>query len=68
MNQLIIDRFEEEWAIVEFGDKTFKLPKEILPPKVKEGDVLNLNFTLDKTATAKQLSRNQELLNELMQE
>jgi len=50
----IIDRFEEEWAVIEaqrLDQKTFKLPRVLIPAEAKEGDVLNILITLNQTAT-----------------
>lgn len=68
MVQLIIDRFEEQWAVVEFGDKTFNMPREIFPPYIKEGDILNLTLNVEESETKKNLSQTQRLLDELMED
>lgn len=48
----IIDRFEENFAIVELDDKTMvNIDKNIIPKKAKEGDVINIegdSITLNK--------------------
>lgn len=61
----VLERFEDEWAVLEADAKTtFPVPRSWLPSKVKEGDVLgvevagggeetSLTFTLDAAATAK---------------
>jgi hypothetical protein len=38
----IIDRFEDDWVILEFGRKTFSLPRQLVPPEAMEGDVLKI--------------------------
>ncbi|MCR1974763.1 DUF3006 domain-containing protein [Clostridium sporogenes] len=39
----IIDRFEENFAIVELEDKRIiNIDKNIIPKKAKEGDVINI--------------------------
>ncbi|APF27848.1 hypothetical protein NPD7_3170 [Clostridium sporogenes] len=39
----IIDRFEENFAIVELEDKKIiNIDKNIIPKKAKEGDVINI--------------------------
>jgi len=48
----VIDRFEGDWAVIEFGRKTFNLPKIILPAGAKEGDVIDIEITIDRKATA----------------
>ncbi|AIS53528.1 hypothetical protein TKV_c24060 [Thermoanaerobacter kivui] len=49
----IIDRFEDNWAVIEYGDKTFNFPKQLLPQNAKEGDVLSFNIHVDEEETAK---------------
>jgi hypothetical protein len=51
---LIIDRFEGEWAVIEYGRKTFNFPKTLLPKKAKEGDVITISISIDREATAKE--------------
>lgn len=48
----IIDRFEGDWAVIEFGRKTFNLPKFLLPVDAKEGDVVDIEVTVDQKTTA----------------
>lgn len=48
---LIIDRLEEDWAVIEFGQKTFSIPKVLIPPDAREGDVINIHITLDREST-----------------
>ena len=68
MIQITIDRFEEQWAVIEFGDKTFNMPREIFPPHIKEGDILNLTLSVEKSETKINLSQTQRLLDELMED
>ncbi|MBF7083223.1 DUF3006 domain-containing protein [Desulfallas sp. Bu1-1] len=44
---IIINRFEENWAVVEYGHLTFNLPRELLPREAREGDVLNIVISVD---------------------
>ena len=51
--QLIIDRFEGDFAVCEYEKgKTLDLPTALLPADAKEGDVLRL--TVDREATEQQ--------------
>ncbi len=50
---LVIDRFEGEWAVVEYNKTTFNIPKALLPAEAKEGDVLKVTIEIDKQATEK---------------
>lgn len=61
MIKYIIDRFENDWAIIETSKDpiiTFNLPKNLLPREAKEGYVLNIRFTINKEETLKR-KRNQ---------
>lgn len=49
--QLIVDRFEDEWAVLEYGLVTFNVPKELLPPNTQPGDVLNIQLAIDEATT-----------------
>ncbi|NLK51571.1 MAG: DUF3006 domain-containing protein [Syntrophomonadaceae bacterium] len=62
---LIIDRFEEEWVVIEQGRKTFNLPRSLLPSEAQEGDVLKLQIIIDRAATKKRKQVIQELTEEL---
>ena len=40
---MIIDRFEENFAVIEADDgKVYEIPKELLPEKAKEGSVIEI--------------------------
>lgn len=47
----IVDRIEENNAVIEWGKKTFHMPLEILPKGVKEGDCLNIEIHIDLEKT-----------------
>ena len=48
----IIDRFEGNWAIIEYERQTFNLPRQLLPPEALEGDVVTISIKVDVKATA----------------
>jgi len=51
--QIIIDRFEGEFAIVELSDKTIvKIPK-ILVPDALEGDIIDITINKNETKNRK---------------
>jgi hypothetical protein len=52
---LIIDKFEDEFAVVETDKGFVDIPKSDLPADAKEGDVLTLS--LDKTSTVERKER-----------
>lgn len=49
----IIDRFEGDYAVVEYYDQVLNLPKVFLPAEVHEGDVLDVMVLLDDNETNK---------------
>ncbi len=51
---LILERFEDRFAIIENGDKRLEVDISSVAPEVKEGDVLimiNGRYVADKEAT-----------------
>lgn len=50
---LVLDRFEGEYALIEMNRKVFHVPKSLFPKGAKEGDVINIQITMDKDATIK---------------
>ncbi|EMT39850.1 Protein of unknown function [Thermoanaerobacter thermohydrosulfuricus] len=64
----IIDRFEGDWAVIEYGNKTFNFPKELLPQNAKEGDVLIFNVLIDEKETENRKKIMEDLAKELFKE
>ncbi len=62
---LVIDRFEGNYAVVEHNNKTYKLPKEILPNNVKEGDIIKI--IVDKETTKGRKENIQDLADDLFE-
>ncbi len=65
---LIIDRFEGEWAVIELGRKTFKIPRLLLPGESKEGDVVNIDVSIDKETTEKLKRETENLADNLFED
>ena len=61
--QVIIDRFEGEFAVVETEQGGFADLPRVLVPEAKEGDVVNI--TVDPVATAKRKQAVEELMKDL---
>ena len=64
----VIDRIEEELAVLLLGDKgEFRLnfPLSLLPEGVKEGDVLNISIERDLAATQQTKERVSGLMEKL---
>ena len=48
--KVIIDRFEEEFAVVELSEgKFYDLPRALLPDGAKVGDVISIEIDADET-------------------
>jgi hypothetical protein len=64
--KVIIDRFEGDFAVCEKDDKTMvNIDMRILPEKVKEGDVLNIEIKVDEEETEKRKKVIEELTRDL---
>lgn len=64
--QIIIDRFEGEFAVVELKDKTtVNMPRCLLPNNSFEGDVVNIQ--IDISETAKRVAKIKKLENSLFE-
>lgn len=63
----VVDRIENGQAVVLFGDDEIKvdIPVRVLPAGVKEGDILRVEFTIDKETERKQREKISQLLNSL---
>ena len=62
--QVIIDRFEEGFAVVEIEPgKMVNMPRELLPTEAKEGDVINIFVDQEETTRRKKNINN--LMNSL---
>ncbi|SMF88115.1 Protein of unknown function [Paenibacillus uliginis N3/975] len=68
----VIDRFEDDIAVVEVEDgKTLHYPKHLLPSDAEVGDVIKIDgnhFTVDKDETKKRRNEIDGLMNELFED
>ncbi|KUO76230.1 MAG: hypothetical protein APF77_24035 [Clostridia bacterium BRH_c25] len=62
--QCIVDRFEGDYAVIEYYDKVLKLPKVFLPREAHEGDVLDVIIMLDDVETDKMKSETKKLMDD----
>lgn len=58
---LIVDRFEGEWAVLEFEGKCFNFPRKLLPKEAREGDVLTVALNVSPEETEQRKKRIREL-------
>ncbi len=67
-NTLVIDRIEEEWAVLEYWpmNTTFNIPAALLPEGAWEGDIIEISITVQKDDTLKLRRRLERLLEENM--
>lgn len=71
MEKGIIDRFEGDIAVVEFGEEMRDIPKTILPKDSDVGDLLIFDGTsiiIDKAGTDKLRTEIEDLMKELFEE
>ncbi|AEG59248.1 DUF3006 domain-containing protein [Desulforamulus ruminis] len=62
----IVDRFEEEWAVLEVeGSLMWNVPRDFLPEEVKEGSVVQFFFSFDPDATAEAEEEIETLINDV---
>jgi len=61
----IVDRFEGDYAVVEYFDKVLNIPRVFLPAETQEGAVLDVIIMLDDNETGKLKSEIKELMNDV---
>ena len=59
---LIVDRFEGDWAVIEYKGTTFNLPRSFLPTEVKEGDVIIISISVDRTTTKERRQKTDDMM------
>ena len=67
MLSAVIDRFEEDKAVLLVGDEEIKVnfPRKLLDKKLKEGDYITLDIKYDAKATKEAQEEVQNLLKSL---
>lgn len=67
----VIDRFEGEFAVMEFADGYKNIPRQVLPDEAREGDVLLFqddHWIIDPEATHKRKEKIEKLAAELWED
>ncbi len=64
----IIDRFEGEYALIEYKRRIFHIPKMLVPKGVKPGDVINILITVDQEATARRKQSIEQLAGQVFED
>ena len=63
---VVIDRTEEDMAILKINDLTINFPISQLPADAKEGDMLNLIISKDGEQTDDSKNQAKNILNEIL--
>ena len=68
--QVQIDRFEDNgWAVLllyPHGERSFDMPRELLPEGASPGDVFEVRLERDRAETERLAAENRRLLGELL--
>lgn len=62
---LILDRFENNMAVIEIKEGTIEVPRQYLPDDAKEGDILQI--IVNKSETEKRKQHIKKLSDELFE-
>jgi len=62
---IIIDRFEEKWAVVECKGNTFNIPRDLLPTDAKEGDAIDFTCSINESTTRERKNHIKKLEDQL---
>jgi hypothetical protein len=63
---LVVDRFENGSAVLSASDGTFSVPRELLPPQCREGDVLGVELFYRKDEKKRRENIARALLEEIL--
>lgn len=62
---LIVDRFEGDWAVLEWEGQAFSVPRALVPGDAREGDCLTWRLQVDRQNSAERRRRVRSLLDRL---
>lgn len=62
----IIDRFEGNWAVIEYGRGTFNFPRDLLPADTNEGDVIDFSVVINQDETTNRRKRIEDKFKKLL--
>ena len=60
-----VDRFEGPWAVIEHEGVIFNVPRPLLPADAREGDVVTIAISADKSTTRQRRQRIKKLEDDL---
>jgi DUF3006 family protein len=66
--ECIIDRFEGDYVVIEYNNKTFNFPKDFIPSEAKEGDVIDINVSINIEETNTIKKEVEELMDDVWEE
>jgi len=63
----IVDRFEEDFVIVELFDDFYLFPRGLFPEDISEGDVVSIDIEIKEQSTEDRKKRMEEKLKKLIE-
>ncbi len=64
---ILIDRFENNIAVMEYQGKTYLIPKAWLPSSAKEGDIIIIKTAVDEEESARRRQETERKTAELFE-
>jgi hypothetical protein len=64
--EFVLDRFEEDKAVLILDEQEIILPKTLLPKEAKEGEALVLTIATNEAETKRREATAKEILNEIL--
>jgi hypothetical protein len=64
--EMILDRLEEENAVLISDKEQFIVPVKFLPKNISEGEVVNITFASNEAEKMKRENKAKEILNEIL--
>jgi hypothetical protein len=63
------DRFEDNgWAVMLVGERSFNLPRELLPGDARPGDVFEMSLRPDPEETERRREKSRRIMEELLED
>jgi len=59
---------EGDWAVIEGEEKTFNLPRRLLPQDAGEGDVLKITVEIDRQGNRSRVQKVKQLVEEVFED
>lgn len=62
---IVLDRMEDDWAVLDWDGLVFDFPRSLLPPDIIPGDVLTISVKIDRKLTRERKQKIRDLEGEL---